>query len=66
MVKSMPVDSEHTRLISRFRGSSRPSFWNKLTGVFFEPIEFLMTSRMLLGIKKRTEQANEFTAGEII
>jgi hypothetical protein len=53
----VPVDSEHTRLISRLRGSSQPSFWNKLTGIFFEPIEFLMTSRMLLGIKKRAEQA---------
>lgn len=55
----VPVDSEHTRLISRFRGSSRSSFWNKLIGLFFEPIEFLMTSRMLLGIKKRAEQTGE-------
>ncbi len=55
----VPLDSEHTRLISRFRGPSRPSFWNRLTGIFFEPIEFLMTSRMLLGIKKRSEQASE-------
>ena len=55
----VPVDSEHTRLISRFRGSSQPSFWNKLIGIFFEPIEFLMTSRMLLGIKKRAEQTGE-------
>jgi hypothetical protein len=56
-----PLDSEHTRLISRFRSLSRPSFWNRLTSIFFEPIEFLMTSRMLLGIKKRAEQANELT-----
>jgi hypothetical protein len=56
----VPLDSEHTRLISRWRGLSRPSFWNRLTGIFFEPIEFLMTSRMLLGIKKRAEQAGEF------
>jgi hypothetical protein len=55
----VPFDSEYTRLISRLRGSSRPSFWNRLTGIFFEPIEFLMTSRMLLGIKKRAEQASE-------
>jgi hypothetical protein len=66
MVKSMPLDSEHTRLISRLRVPSRPSFWNRLTGVFFEPLEFLITSRMLLGIKKRAEQANELAAGEII
>ena len=55
----VPVDSEHTRLISRFRGSSQPSFWNKMIVIFFEPIEFLMTSRMLLGIKKRAEQTGE-------
>ena len=55
----VPLDSENTRLISRLRSSSRPSFGNRLMGVFFEPIEFLMTSRMLLGIKKRAEQANE-------
>jgi hypothetical protein len=55
----VPLDSEHTRLISRLRVLSRPSFWNRWTGIFFEPIEFLMTSRMLLGIKKRAEQAGE-------
>jgi len=57
----VPLDSERTQLISRLRGLSRPSFWNKLTGIFFEPIEFLMTSRMLLGVKKRAEQADELT-----
>jgi hypothetical protein len=57
-----PLDSEHTRLISRLRGPSRPSFWNRLTGIIFEPIEFLMTSRMLLGIKKRAEQASNLAA----
>jgi hypothetical protein len=55
----VPLDSEHTRLISRLRVLRRPSFWNRLTDIFFEPIEFLMTSRMLLGIKKRAEQAGE-------
>lgn len=55
----VPIDSEHTRLISRLRGSFRPSFSNKLIGYFFEPIEFLMSSRMLLGIKKLVEQAGE-------
>ena len=55
----VPLDSEHTRLISRFRGLSRPSFWNRLAGIFLEPIEFLMTSRMLLGIKRRVEQSGE-------
>jgi hypothetical protein len=61
----VPLDSEHTRLISRFSGSSQPSFWNKLMGFFFEPIEFLMTSRMLLGIKKRAEQAAKPTVKSV-
>jgi hypothetical protein len=56
----VPVDSEHTRLISRLRGSSRPAFGNRLMGFVFEPIEFLMTRRMLLGIKEHVENASEF------
>ncbi len=59
-----PVDSEHTRLISRLRGSSRPTFGNRLMGFVFEPIEFLMTRGMLLGIKQHAEQASEL-AGEL-
>ena len=62
----VPLDSNHTRLISRFRGLTRPSFWNRLTGIIFEPIEFLMTSRMLLGIKKRAEQTSELAAVRLI
>jgi hypothetical protein len=57
----VPLDSEHTRLISRWRGQNQPSFWNRFTGIFFEPIEFLMTSRMLLGIKQRAEHASRQT-----
>jgi hypothetical protein len=60
----VPVDSEHTRLISRLRGSSRPTFSNRLMGFVFEPVEFLMTRKMLLGIKEHAEQAGEF-AGEM-
>ncbi len=55
----VPLDSEHTRLISRWRGLSQPSLWNKFTGIFIELIDFLMTRRMLLGIKKRAEKAGE-------
>ena len=57
-----PLDSECTRLISRWRSLSRPSFWNRFTGIFFEPIDFLMTRRMLLGIKKRAEKTGELAA----
>jgi len=55
----VPLDSERTRLISRWRGLSQPSLWNKFTGNFIEPIDFLMTRRMLLGIKKRAEKTGE-------
>ncbi|MDQ2907205.1 MAG: hypothetical protein M3Y81_27175, partial [Chloroflexota bacterium] len=61
----VPLDSEHTRLISRLRGQNRPSFWNRVTGIFFEPIEFLMTSRMLLGIKQQAEHPSRQTAEPI-
>jgi hypothetical protein len=56
------IDSEQTRLISRFCGQSEPSqsarFAGKFTGFVVEPIEFLMTRKMLLGIKQRAEQAS--------
>ncbi|HEV2579451.1 MAG TPA: hypothetical protein VGT44_01250 [Ktedonobacteraceae bacterium] len=54
------IDSEHTRLISRFCGQNEPSqaatLLNKSLGFIFEPAEFLMTRKMLLGIKQRAEQ----------
>jgi len=53
------VDREHTRLISRLRGQAQPSQTAaaRIAGFFFELIEFLMTRKMLLGIKQRAEQA---------
>jgi hypothetical protein len=55
------IDSEHTRLISRLRGQNEPSqsakLSNRLAGFIFEPAEFLMTRKMLLGIKQRAEQS---------
>ena len=60
------VDSEHTRLICRLRGQAQPSqtVAARITGFFFEPIEFLMTRKMLLGIKQRAEQASFPAAGK--
>ncbi len=60
------VDSEHTRLISRLRGQAQPSQTAaaRITDFFFEPIEFLMTRKMLLGIKQRAEQASCPAAGK--
>ena len=55
----VPLDSERTRLISRWRGLVRPSLWIKFIGIFSEPLDFLMTRRMLLGIKKRAEKPEE-------
>lgn len=53
------VDNEHTRLITRFRGQARRSPLVMLTSPFFELGEFLMTRKMLLGIKQRAEQFSE-------
>jgi hypothetical protein len=55
----VPLDSERTRLISRFRIQSQPSLWNTLTDIFVVPLDFLMTRRMLLGLKKRAEKTGE-------
>jgi hypothetical protein len=61
------IDSEQTRLISRLCGqrelSQSSQLAGKLTGFVFEPIEFLMTRKMLLGIKRRAEQVS-LPAGE--
>jgi hypothetical protein len=55
----VPLDSERTRLISRWRSLVRPSLWITLSDIFVEPLDFLMTRRMLLGIKKRAEKTGE-------
>ena len=61
------IDSEHTRLISRFRGQApqNQSLAARLAGYFFEPVEFLMTRKMLLGIKRRAEQASVLVTGQV-
>ena len=61
----VPLESEHTRLISRLHGQNQPSFWNRAIGIFFEPIEFLMTSKMLRGIKQHAEHASRQTSEPI-
>ena len=50
-----PVDEKRTRLVSRSR--VRPqTVWARLFTVFaIEPAGFLMTRRMLLGLKQRAE-----------
>jgi hypothetical protein len=58
------IDSEHTRLISRLRGQTPPNqpLAARFAEYFFEPVEFLMTRKMLLGIKRRAEQASALVA----
>jgi hypothetical protein len=60
------VESEQTRLISRLRGQAQPTrtVAARIAGFFFEPIEFLMTHKMLLGIKQRAEQASFLAVGK--
>jgi hypothetical protein len=49
-----PIDQERTRLVSRSRVHPQ-SLWARLFTYVIEPAGFLMTRRMLLGIKERAE-----------
>jgi hypothetical protein len=49
-----PVDETRTRLISRSRVRAR-AVWARLLTHAIEPAGFLMTRRMLLGLKQRAE-----------
>jgi hypothetical protein len=51
-----PVDEKRTRLVSR--STLRPlTVWTWLLGiVVMEPAAFIMTRRMLLGLKQRAER----------
>ncbi len=52
-----PLDSTHTRFISRNRVNFSNQFKNKLFfGALSEPIVFAMDRKMCLGIKKRAEK----------
>jgi hypothetical protein len=50
-----PLGDGRTRLVSRNRLWVRPTLRSKLTMFPMEPAAFLMTRRMLLGIKQRAE-----------
>ena len=49
-----PIDGTRTRLVSRSRVRARP-MWTQLLTHAIEPAGFLMTRRMLLGLKQRAE-----------
>ena len=57
------VDEKRTRLVSRSRVRTR-SAWARLATYAIEPAGFLMTRRMLLGVKQRAEALREASAGK--
>jgi hypothetical protein len=49
-----PIDESHTQLVSRSRVRTQTT-WARLATYAIEPAGFLMTRRMLLGLKQRAE-----------
>jgi hypothetical protein len=58
-----PVDGTRTRLISRSRVRAQ-AVWARLLTHVIEPAGFLMTRRMLLGLKQRAEALRAARMGE--
>ena len=57
------LDSEHTRLIVRWRAQWKPTLKTPLLvfiRLLLAPIEFVMERKMLLGIKKRAERTSRY------
>ena len=59
-----PVDEQRTQLVSRSCVRTR-SAWARLATYVIEPAGFLMTRRMLLGLKQRAEALRAANLGEI-
>jgi hypothetical protein len=59
-----PVDETRTRLISRSRVRAQ-ALWARLVTHAIEPAGFIMTRRMLLGLKHRAEALRAASAAEI-
>jgi hypothetical protein len=51
-----PIDAEHTRLVSRGTEHMPKAIWAWLYMRLMEPAAFVMTRRMLLGVKERAEK----------
>jgi hypothetical protein len=50
-----PLDANHTRLVTRgIEQTPKTLIW-RLGMMFMEPAAFIMTRRMLLGVKERAE-----------
>jgi hypothetical protein len=58
-----PVDDARTRLVSRSRVRAQ-AVWARLLTHAIEPAGFLMTRRMLLGLKQRAEAPRAASMGE--
>jgi len=58
-----PIDETRTTLISRSRVRAQPA-WARLLTHAIEPAGFVMTRRMLLGLKQRAEALRAANAGE--
>jgi len=60
-----PIDENRTRLVSRSRVRTQ-TFWARLFTYAIEPAGFVMTRRMLLGLKERAEtlRVQTSSAGE--
>lgn len=57
----VPLDERRTRLILRLRSEFR-GWRERLFGLLFDGGDFIMTRRMLLGIKERAEQTERASA----
>ena len=62
MVGLYPLDETRTRLVSRSRVRARAA-WARLLTHAIEPAGFLMTRRMLLGLKHRAEALGAASMG---
>ena len=60
-----PVDATHTRIVSRSRVRSR-TVWARLLTHAIEPAGFVMTRRMLLGLKERAEALYSETDASVV
>jgi hypothetical protein len=59
-----PIDEKRTQLVSRSRVRTR-SAWARLATYAIEPAGFLMTRRMLLGLKHRAEALRTARIGDV-
>jgi hypothetical protein len=59
------IDERQTRLIMRLRANFKPGLWTTLYYMLFEPGDFVMMRKQLLGIKQRVERSSQETPGRV-